>query len=221
MARIHDDADGDIDDRNGVIEILDVPAGDYMVTETTVPDGYVGGADVPMTIVPGERAEVTVMNEFATGSISIAKIDEEGTPIGGACFVVGEQEVCDNAEADASVEPGIIQVDGLRTGAVTIAESVAPEGFNLDPNPQTVDVLGEVTSVSFVNTVITGSLIINKTDENGAFLEGSCFIVNDVEFCDNGDGDENPETGSIQISGLPPGDVTITGNSRSGRICHR
>ncbi|MBX3072191.1 MAG: hypothetical protein KF883_16935, partial [Thermomicrobiales bacterium] len=206
-----DDAEGDIDDRNGVIEILDIPAGDYMVTETTVPPGYVGGVDVPMTVVPGERAEVTVMNEYATGSIMIAKVDEEGTPLGGACFQVGDQQICDNGDGDVSVEPGIIQVEGIRTGTVTVSETSAPEGFNLDGNSQTVDVvLGETATISFVNTQITGSLSINKLNENGAFLEGACFLIGDSEVCDNGDGDEDPDSGTILISGLSQGEVTVT-----------
>ncbi|MGE3798433.1 MAG: SpaA isopeptide-forming pilin-related protein, partial [Thermomicrobiales bacterium] len=206
-----DDDESDIDDRNGVIEILDVPVGEYTATETTVPDGYVGGPDQAFTVIEGERTSITVMNEYATGTLVISKVDQAGAAVGGACFLVGEAEYCDNGEGDTNTESGIVQIEGVRIGAVTITETVAPEGFALATEPQTVDVvLDESAFVSFTNAPLAGSLLITKTDETGELLEGACFVVGETEYCDNSDGDENPDAGSILISGLPSGSVTVT-----------
>ncbi len=205
-----DDDEFDNDDRVGVMEIHDIPVGDYTLTETTVPEGYVGAPDVTFTVTEGERASITVYNDFATGTVVIAKVDQNGAALGGACFLVGETEYCDDAEGDINGEPGIIQIEGVTVGSVTVSESAAPEGYSLVSEPQTVEVVANDTvSASFINQPLAGSLLINKTDESGEFLAGACFQVGEAEICDNSEGDENPDTGTILVSGLPAGEMTI------------
>ena len=92
----------DVDDRTGVMEIQNIPVGEYTLTETEAPAGFVAAADQPMTITAGERTGVTIVNELANGSLAIIKTDVEGNAFVGACFTVGNAlGVCDNGEDDA------------------------------------------------------------------------------------------------------------------------
>ncbi|MEZ4500871.1 MAG: prealbumin-like fold domain-containing protein [Thermomicrobiales bacterium] len=56
---------------------------------------------------------------------------------------------------------------------------------------------------------MTGTVVITKTDESGNLLAGACFTVNGQEICDNGAGDANADDGTIEVSGVPAGDVVI------------
>jgi uncharacterized surface anchored protein len=204
-----DNGPEDTDDRDGVIRV-DVPVGDYTLTETQVPEGYEGADPVQVTITPGERTQLTLINTELAGSIEITKTDEEGNLFGGACFTIDDQlQVCDNGEGDANPESGIVLIEGIAPGTRTVAEQPI-EGFET-PDPQQVDVApGETSQVSFVNVAQTGSLQITKTDENGDLLGGACFTVNGTEVCDNGEGDTSGESGIVIVEDLPAGDYTVT-----------
>ena len=56
------------------------------------------------------------------------------------------------------------------------------------------------------------SLLVSVVDENGAAVAGACITVNDgTPVCDNdGVADGNGDVGQILISGLAPGDATVT-----------
>ncbi|CAN5566421.1 hypothetical protein BH23CHL5_BH23CHL5_00970 [soil metagenome] len=204
-----DDGPEDVDERFGVMEILDIPVGDYTLTETQAAEGFLLAPDEPITIVEGERTSVTVINEFAEGSLEILKTDVDGNPLVGACFDVGDAlSVCDNDDADAAEGDGRIVVRELPIGEYVVTEQPF-EGF-VNPDPQTVTIIGgERVSVTFVNVLAIGTVVIQKLDENGTPLGGACFSIAGTTICDNGDRDENDAEGFIQVSGVAAGEVTI------------
>lgn len=89
-------------------------------------------------------------------------------------------------------EPGIYELRDLIYGGYLIFESVAPEGFEKDENVyffeiknngETVVIENEA-GVGFLNKAQRGSLVINKSSEDG-ILEGFEFVVEGVDFMGN------------------------------------
>ncbi|MEZ4500872.1 MAG: SpaA isopeptide-forming pilin-related protein, partial [Thermomicrobiales bacterium] len=206
-----DNGDLDENEEPGQIDVSNLPSGSTEVIESTTPTGYAGADPQTIDIPVGDTASVSFTNTRILSSVSITKTDGNGSPLGGACFTVGERdEICDNGDGDLNAEPGIIEIDGVPTGSVTVVETVAPGGY-LAAGEQTVEVVeGETASVTFVNERATGSLTITKTDADGAALGGACFAVGELAVCDDAEGDGNGEPGTIEISGIPTGSVEVS-----------
>jgi uncharacterized surface anchored protein len=204
----------DIDTRPGVIEVENIPTGDYTLSESTVPDGFLAVPDQTITITEGVRTGVSLVDETATGSLVITKTDEQGTALGGACFSVGDQNVCDDGDGDVqNTVPGTIQIDGLAAGDYDVTETQAPQGYVASADPVGITITaGQQATATFQNGRETGSVQITKVDVSdvGTPLAGACFQVADQTVCDNQDGDGNDADGIILISGVPAGPQTVT-----------
>ena len=205
-----DNDDNDLDTREGVIEIENIPVGDYTLTESTVPDGYLAVADQTLTITAGERADLSLVDETATGSLLITKTDDQGAALGGACFTVGDLSVCDDGDGDIqNTVPGTIEIDGLAAGDYDVTETQAPEGYVASADPVGITITsGQQATATFQNGRATGSLQIVKVDaaDGTTTLGGACFSIDGGDpVCDNGEGDTDSETGSIVIDDLAVG----------------
>ena len=153
--------------------------------------------------------------------MSIQNTDENGEPLGGACFTVGEVSVCDNEEGDANDEAGVIDLTGVAAGSVDVSETSAPAGYAASGEAQTVEVpQGETVTVAFTNTPLVGNLQYHQ-DRSMEPLGGACFTAGGQTVCDNEDGDANEETGIIDIgnvSGRLGRDFRI---HRAGGVCRQ
>ena len=192
------------------ILLEDVPAGTYSVGEQPI-DGFITPDPQDVEIVAGETAQLSLSNAPSLGTVSIQNTDENGEPLGGACFTVGEVSVCDNEEGDANDEAGVIDLTGVAAGSVDVSETSAPAGYAASGEAQTVEVpQGETVTVAFTNTPLVGNLSITKTDQDGTPLGGACFTAGGQTVCDNEDGDANEETGIIDIGNVSVGSVEIS-----------
>jgi len=190
----------DADEEVGVITtgadgfgcIDDLDFGDYTVTETAAPDGWLPDPDTEMVTVDSastcderltdaapEDADATFTNTLL-GSLLVLKTDDgqPAMPLEGADFTVtGPDSFEQMASSDAN---GWFCIDGLVFGAeYTVTETDAPDGFVVDTNnPQThvIDdtddcatrtaALEPAPDLTFVNTEQpTGSITINKEIE--------------------------------------------------------
>ncbi|MGD9857282.1 MAG: collagen binding domain-containing protein, partial [Planctomycetaceae bacterium] len=206
-----DDGAGDLNAESGVLEVAGIPAGEVTVTETAAPAGYASATEpVTVTVADGQAAEVAFVNTRLTGSLRIEKTDEAGATLGGACFIVGAAEVCDNGEGDANADEGIIELSGIGVGPLQVSESVAPAGYSAS-SPQTVEIVADETAVAiFANTRQTGIVQVSTASEGGSPLGGACYLIDSIEICDDGEGDENGDAGVVAVSGIPTGDVTVS-----------
>ncbi|HET9660204.1 MAG TPA: SpaA isopeptide-forming pilin-related protein, partial [Thermomicrobiales bacterium] len=128
--------DGDDDD--AVMTQTDVPAGDYTI-ELIVPDGYqaVGSTQQQVTVQGGETANVTFQVQTAapsTFTVNITTVDQNGTPLPGACYDMGDAgQACDD-DGD-----GVTTFANVSAGAYNIFQTQAPQGYEA-ASPQQVDI---------------------------------------------------------------------------------
>ncbi|MGH2532195.1 MAG: MSCRAMM family protein [Thermomicrobiales bacterium] len=218
---ICDNQGGDQSGDEGTILIPDVPAGDYVVTETQAPEGFSAGPPQEITVAEGETATVTFENVEtppAIGSVRIVSTGPDDAPAGGGTYEVDGVEVTDNGAGDGDAAPGVIQIDGLQVGQYDVTETAAPPGF-LGAGPQPVEVSeGETAEVSFAHEPTppeTGGIELQMQDPDGNPVEGACVTLisgeldSPQEICDGGSEDLDPAPGVLVVENLPVGVYSI------------
>ncbi|GIW04699.1 MAG: hypothetical protein KatS3mg059_1319 [Thermomicrobiales bacterium] len=179
-----------------VIGFGDVAAGDYVLVESSAPDGYFPGPDIPFHIELGETKSFEVVNE-RQATVIVHKVDEAGNPVTGSCFEIVSVEsavpagtpvafACDAMQANN----GTLVLTGPGTGIFTLIEAQAPTGY-LPISPLTLTITGgETQELTIVNRK-GGTVVVHKVDQRGQPLGGTCFAI----FHDAGAG----ELGSFVI----------------------
>lgn len=170
----------------GVFHFENVPFGRWIVREIKAAPAFVLNENsYAVTVSEHEQVvEVTIENEFITGTVKTTKVDKEypENTLGGAIFEIfvdvdGNQEF--DAEIDLLVgemtetENGIYTMDNLRYNGYFLYEKVAPEGFLKDDgyyyfeirnDGETVVVENEA-GIGFTNQPIKGNVTTTKVDE--------------------------------------------------------
>jgi hypothetical protein len=237
--------DNDPPDSNGnpgIISIQNVSCGQYDITETGVPAGYVAvTGSRQVTVESSETAEVTFYNEYCAGEIIIYKKTIGGADLGGATFTITDNAtgvvvyvVTDNVSPDEDSRAGIIKITGVSCGKYDITETVVPAGYVAVTGSRQVTVESNQTAeVTFYNEYCAGEIIIRKKTSGGADLGGATFTITDnatgvvvYEVKDNDPPDSNGNPGIISIqnvscgqyditeTGVPAGYVTVTGSQQ-------
>ncbi len=194
----------DVSDENGIFSFEDVVYGHWIVAEIEQPEGFILSLEVHHVYInsDGMTVEITMENEHIKGNVQLTKLDEDypDNKLTGAEFKIYSDVNGDGKLDDgdifvgtlAETEIGIYEMKDLYYGKYLCFESVAPEGFELDTNicafeikthGETVMVENEA-GVGFLNKAQRGSLLINKTSEDGV-LEGFEFVVEGVDFLGN------------------------------------
>ena len=78
---------------------------------------------------------------------------------------------------------------------------------------------GAIATSSFTNQRASGSIRVEKVDENGESLAGACFLIGGIEICDNGDGDTNADAGVVEITGCSNWTGRHQRIGRTRRLC--
>lgn len=214
---ICDNQDGDGNPAAGTIAIANVPAGDYTLTETQTPDGYSGSAPVTLTVAANKATNATVVNTAqapATGSLHLVVQDENGNPLGAACFTVAGTNYCDNGPDDSDNAGGSIQLAGLAVGKYTVSASTVPSGYDLPKAQDAQIVAGQSQDLVFKLTKTppqTGGLQFDMKDASGKAVNGACIQLAsnsagvDKQYCDNGPDDSDSAAGTLVVKNLPVG----------------
>ncbi|MBD8023807.1 SpaA isopeptide-forming pilin-related protein [Microbacterium gallinarum] len=154
-----------------------VEPGDYTITETKAPAGYLlDSAPKEVTVGAAESKMVTFVDPL--GSVSWLKHDRAGALLGGATFQIiatggaaaaapwdldsSPITVVDNtgqpgySGRDTDATGGEFSVAGLPTGTYSVTETAAPAGYVLDPTPQVFTISQQAPNpaiaTAFVNT---------------------------------------------------------------------
>lgn len=123
---------------NGEFQLADLPIGEYKVSETTAPDGYLGKVDFNVSVKDDGNAGLTltsdlkgntVINDLKPFKIELRKYNRDNKPLEGARFKI----TGDDFEATAITdENGYLQLkdnETIKPGKYTITEISAPDGY--------------------------------------------------------------------------------------------
>ena len=155
-----------------------LPIGQYIVTETTFPDGWKQADGQPTSWnVEITKAKTTVtiqaVNAPAIGDLELTKTSEDGIVFGIAFTVTGPNNY------KATVATNILgkwKLTGLKPGIYTVIETV-PDRYI----PQTAKIVtvtaGRTAAVSFHNTLKRGSIQVSKVNHSGNALSGAEFLL--------------------------------------------
>ena len=163
---------------NGVATSGLLEAGWYRIAETKAPDGYILNEDEQMVEVKlNTPASVDFFNVKQKG-ITIHKVDAlTNDPLAGATFEVrtAADKLIESYITDAS---GVITTKALDPGIYTIVETKAPEGYVLNKEKVTVEVVEGEASVVTVKNYPKTIIQIYKTDSvSGEPLQGAEFSI--------------------------------------------
>lgn len=199
----------------GIFTFENVPFGRWIVREIKAAPAFVLNENsYAVTVSTDEEViEITIENEFITGSVKTTKVDKEypDNKLSGAVFEV-YVDVDGNGEFDPEIdlfvgemtetEEGIYEMHDLRYNGYFLYEKTAPEGFLKDEgyhyfeirnDGETVTVENEA-GVGFVNKPIVGELELTKTDiSDGKVLANVGFRIRNEagEIVAEGYTDEN------------------------------
>ena len=223
-----DNSAPDADPADGKFLLQGLKLGDYSVTETQAPDGYVLDATPrPATLTAG-KADVEITDDFVNtlGTLAWTKNDAHGKALDGATFhVTGpfgfDLTVMDNDTSDADGDAGQFLLTDLKLGEYTVTETVAPAGYILDPNPQSAELTQDAPSgaieTPFVNTLGELNWTKDKDDQDMTPLGGATFEVKpnpyggaSLTVKDNDSNDKDTAAGSVKLADVPVGAYTIT-----------
>lgn len=200
----------------GIFTFENVPFGRWIVREIKAAPAFVLNENsYAVTVSTDEEViEITIENEFITGSVKTTKVDKEypDNKMSGAVFEV-YVDVDGNGEFDPEIdlfvgemtetEEGIYEMHDLRYNGYFLYEKTAPEGFLKDEgyhyfeirnDGETVIVENEA-GVGFTNQPILGNVTTTKVDKEypDNKLSGAVFeIYKDVDG--NGEFDAEIDT---------------------------
>jgi len=165
-------------DSAGKILIPDLSEGTYVISETAAPDGYIlNESPKSVNISGGKLVSVEFLNKPLSG-IQIIKTDASThAPLPGAAFTV-ERANGEKVGSYKTDTAGKIIVSGLAEGTYIVSETIAPDGYILDAQPQTVIVTSDkITTVEFSNKPLAGLQIIKIDSGTRQPIAGVTFSV--------------------------------------------
>jgi len=216
---------------SGVIELDNVPYGDYVLRETTPAHNHEVCPDIPISLRDSNTAIVggtiglgNISDNLSTGAVSFTKTDG-ATPLAGAEFTLTRADGGFSATATSSAD-GIVTFADVpySDSPYTLHESKTPDDgvyfavndvtFTLNDTNADVTTEGQAHSFALSNQVDVpyGSIALTKTDETGAPLAGAEFQLVDAtgEVAQTATTDD---TGNISFAKLPlkpTGETTYT-----------
>lgn len=147
-----DNGANDSDPVAGQVRVDNLHVGNYQITETVLPVGYMfGWSHLGVTVIGGADTYIgNIINFLGTLEWSKSIAGKPGSRLAGATFTVtavgGDATevpwnldsnpivVVDNGANDANPADGEFRLTGLPTGDYTVVETGRPTGYNLDPN---------------------------------------------------------------------------------------
>ena len=169
-------------DRNGKINIPDLAAGEYTVTEV-VPARYEKQQTKKVTVSAGKTASVSFSNTLKTGAIKINKQSEDGEN-GGRTFTISgggkTYTVTTNGEGTAVLSDIPVYDKDNKKIAYTISEKNVPVKYVV-PADQTATLTADSTaSKTFKNALKKFTAEVIKKDSENGDLQGNASLAGAV-----------------------------------------
>lgn len=184
--------------KDGVVTFTGLAFGEYTITESKTPEGYIPAKEISVEI-KGNENPLTIQLEDVVNrhtKLTVTKFAEDGeTKLPGAEFIIrngkGNYVTADgtnfvsftdnkqNATKLTTGSDGTFTLEYLPLGKYVLEEIEAPEGYMIVTASKDFEIKNSETRVSINNTKIKADLKIIKTDENGKLLEGIRFVLKD------------------------------------------
>lgn len=196
-----------------------IPSGECKTFSQTVWESRSSGSSFVSTTKDISVEDKDINN---CASISIHKEGSDGGSQAGAVFTLYEGSdtsgtVIGTCTVDANGDCNDDSFVGLNPGTYTVDETTVPAGYDKDPTlPFTFTLAqGESKTLTFTDPARAGALgIVKNSSKGGAVAQaGAVFSYDGASVTDNGAGDEDPAVGSVCVSGLVPGDFSVSETS--------
>ena len=221
LQSICDATDGNPGD--GSVVFKDLNAGTYQVVETKTPSSDYQVADpVSVKMIAGQNQTIKVTNVAKTGRLVVTKVDaaDANTVLLNACFQLqsGNRTYGPFCDDDDGIVDGQITFAVVIPGTYTLVETVAPAGYDRAANRDVTITPGSSIRLVVANKkspppAQSGTLVVNKQDDQKKALPGGCFRLFDgnntpvtVQVCDNSDGKNDAK---IIFNTVPVGTWTL------------
>ena len=181
--------------KDGVVTFTGLAFGEYTITESKTPEGYIPAKEISVEI-KGNENPLTIQLEDVVNrhtKLTVTKFaEDEKTALPGAEFIIrngkGQYVTADGinfvsfTDKDKATKlttgsDGTFALEYLPLGEYVLEEVKAPDGYLTISDPKKFTIKNESTAVSVGNTRIKADLKIIKTDENGKLLEGITFTL--------------------------------------------
>lgn len=219
---------------DGIAKFENVEYGKYTLTETTMPDGYIGGEEVEITMDDLTNALInenyiakTIENEKIYQAVNLTKIDAENgnLRLGGAIFelyekVIGrdDMKVTQNAKGEdigvlKTNATGNLDINNLSPGDYYFKEIKAPKYYELPDTKWEFTIESEqlvISEVTAKNNRKKGELRLEKVDsaDDTIKLAGAEFTLSNKSGTITKTETKNEE-GVIVFENLPYDTYTI------------
>ncbi len=203
-----------VTDATGRIDIGDLAAGTYIVTETAVPVGYRINNPAPVSRTIGIGGTATFnFSDDPVGRLNLIKQDMAGNPLPGAVFWVSTSaDFSTHTVYDTGANSSILTDWMLASGTYYVKEVKAPAGYVI-PAANTKSVVlvqGQTTPVTFNDPKDEGSLLIKKLSSyQDQPVAGATFqLARDAGFTDLvtlPNGGKTDANGELLVENLPSG----------------
>ena len=165
-----------VSDEKGVFTFTKFDYGDWIISETKVPDGFNRMADIELHVGDDwtEPAPFTCVN--IPDHFEFLKIDNEGNPMPGVTFTLEDAE--GNIIRDlVSGEDGIVHVTNLTPGRYVIRELETLEGFTLNEDAIVVEINEKYVIPEEMFTLINYPVIQTGVELSTPFWLLGSFLV--------------------------------------------
>jgi hypothetical protein len=215
-----------------------IPAGDYVVSETGGPEGYVGSfdgdcaADGSIHMEPGQTYACTVTNNDVAPSLTLSKIvvNDNGGNASGTSWTLSA--ACTTASACGSAvlsgPGGAASTSSFKAGTYSLSESGGPSGYTagdwscsggVQAGSSITLALGQSATCTITNDDEQATLIVRKLVVND---NGGTAVATDFSFkVDGGPSTAFQQDGANPLAGknsipLAPGTYTISESPVAG-----
>ncbi|MGM0212653.1 SpaA isopeptide-forming pilin-related protein [Enterococcus sp. AZ109] len=212
--------EGDVNE-NGMIIFGNLILGDYLLVETTAPEGHT----IPDDLVQGRRIQITadtsVENSVPTDIVNypnkviLTKTDEDQLGLVGAEFSLERKSALGMWQMQAggpfiTDAQGKLEINSLQPGQYRLTEVRAPMDFIINTTPIEFFVLrngnNQIPTVNLNMVNYQGSAKLIKSDENQNPLSGAVFKVIDSDGNPVVENLTSNTNGEINVESLAPGE---------------
>ena len=191
---------------------LDV--GNYRVTETKTPDGFILDRNPhPVSVTSDSISPITMTleNKKDLGGVILTKVDEKTAEVlQGAVFELQTANGDAVRKGLVTDTKGKILVDKLEPGDYQFVETQAPTGYELAAAPAKFTIEKAQTKaaqVQITNKLTPGSVVLTKVDEKtGDVLQGAVFELQDQSGKVLQSSLATDSNGKLAVANLEPGD---------------